>query len=442
MERRNFLKTAVSTGLGIAGVKAASAHSPAETKSPVIISKQGNTHDKATRELLKKSVFRRKDIDNFLQYNPAQEQWAFFDPELGYRVRDCVVGDGKSGALTFSHFEPTGERKRINWLEKPCRINSYGNSFTMCQQVSDGETWQEYLGAHIGEPIRNFGIGGYGVYQAYLRMLREESSPSSSEYILFNIWSGDHIRSIMRFRWATIKGWRDELPENDGKRLREVRSGMLHATPWDHIKIDPATGKASEGANPFPTAESLYMLCDEEHVYETFKKDLAIQLTVAKETGRFDYAEEVESLCRIFNITGDLNNPGDCKRIALELFQECGFQATKYTLGKAKEFAAKNGKKLLVLLSYGRNYVMKACKQKPRFDQPILDFLKQNNFAYVDSLQKHAEDYRAFRISPEDYTLRFYIGHYRAQGNHFFAFAIKDAVVDLLDPKPPAFEPL
>jgi len=53
-------------------------------------------------------------------------------------------------------------------------------------------------------------------------------------------------------------------------------------------------------------------------------------------------------------------------------------------------------------------------------------------------LQKHVEEFRTFRLSPEEYVKRYYVGHYSPKGNHFFAFAIKDAVVRWLDPKPPA----
>jgi hypothetical protein len=31
---------------------------------------------------------------------------------------------------------------------------------------------------------------------------------------------------------------------------------------------------------------------------------------------------------------------------------------------------------------------------------------------------------------------RYYIGHYSPAGNHFFAYSIKDKIVDWLDPKP------
>ena len=49
------------------------------------------------------------------------------------------------------------------------------------------------------------------------------------------------------------------------------------------------------------------------------------------------------------------------------------------------------------------------------------------------------EDYGAFRLSPGEYVRRYYIGHYAPSGNHFFAHAIKDAMVRWLDPPPPAY---
>jgi hypothetical protein len=42
-------------------------------------------------------------------------------------------------------------------------------------------------------------------------------------------------------------------------------------------------------------------------------------------------------------------------------------------------------------------------------------------------------------MDPKAYVDRYYIGHYNPQGNHFFAFAIKDRVRDWLEPKPPAY---
>jgi hypothetical protein len=39
-------------------------------------------------------------------------------------------------------------------------------------------------------------------------------------------------------------------------------------------------------------------------------------------------------------------------------------------------------------------------------------------------------------MSIEDYLRRYYIGHYNPRGNYFQAFAIKDKLVEMLEPKP------
>ena len=41
--------------------------------------------------------------------------------------------------------------------------------------------------------------------------------------------------------------------------------------------------------------------------------------------------------------------------------------------------------------------------------------------------------------SPRFFRDSYYIGHYKPRGNHFFAFAVKDAIVEWLEPKPIAY---
>jgi hypothetical protein len=124
---------------------------------------------------LRESAVPRSVIDTFLNDN----SWAQFDGELGYILGNYMPRDGVDGSRTLSTSQANGQRTSFLYVNRPCRINTYGDSFTQCHQVSDGETWQEYLAAHLGEPIRNFGMGGYGVYQTYRRMRREETSRSA-----------------------------------------------------------------------------------------------------------------------------------------------------------------------------------------------------------------------------------------------------------------------
>ena len=102
----------------------------------------------------------------------------------------------------------------------------------------------------------------------------------------------------------------------------------------------------------------------------------------------------------------------------------------------AHGFAEQNGKELLILLSYGSRNVIRACRGEPRFDRTFVDFLNRGNYRVVDALQKHAVDFAAFNLTPEQYARRYYHGHYNPAGNLFFADAITDAVVDWLVPPP------
>ena len=66
----------------------------------------------------------------------------------------------------------------------------------MIDRFADDEapTWARF------DPIRNFGMGGFGVYQAYRRLVRTELGDDGAEYVILYIWGDDHCRSIMRCR--------------------------------------------------------------------------------------------------------------------------------------------------------------------------------------------------------------------------------------------------
>ena len=57
------------------------------------------------------------------------------------------------------------------------------------------------MAATLGEPVRNFGVGGFSVYQAYRRMLREEEVVPA-EHIVFNIF--DVSRHDIAAIWVTF----------------------------------------------------------------------------------------------------------------------------------------------------------------------------------------------------------------------------------------------
>ncbi|UCD30470.1 MAG: SGNH/GDSL hydrolase family protein [Planctomycetota bacterium] len=430
--RRHFLKKlAHGAALGVAGSMMAEAtHAEEKPAATPNINTAPKKKMKTIHDLIDKVVLQRDDIDGFL--DPNAPNWAAFDPELGYVLHDSVQKDGLDGSWTIYRYgKKYGERKVINFADMSCRLNTYGDSFTQCHQVSDGETWQEYLAAHLGEPIRNFGVGGYGVYQAYRRLLRTEKTQIGTPYVILNIWgTDDHYRSL--------DSWRYPRCYTFFSRRRDAH--IFHANPWDHIGFDLQTGKVVEKKNVCPTPASLYNLCDKEFIYETFKDDPAINIHLGS---RMDYEVNtglLKQLAEALGLSLDFSTPAKRAASTRTLYWECARRSTMWILDKVQEFTNKQNKKFLLLLSYQQNLVLDACAGKPRQDRQFIDELNNTRIRYVDILPKHVEDFKKFNLTPKQYGRHYYIGHYKPSGNHFFAFAIKNEIVDWLNPKPPAYQ--
>src|SRR5437870_7264902 len=146
-------------------------------------------------------LYTRKDVDDWIAGRAFPS--GIYDSDLGYVHRDRRSRRGIDDSVcTYTYDKTTRARRIIQYADMPHRINTYGDSYTSCEQVNDGETWQEILAAHLGEPIRNFGIGGYSVYQMYLRMKLEEPR-FPADYIIMNVYDDDHCRNLVG--WQRIR---------------------------------------------------------------------------------------------------------------------------------------------------------------------------------------------------------------------------------------------
>lgn len=370
-------------------------------------------------QFLEAGVVPKPVIDRFLR-GPS---WARFDAELGYVPGSYLPADGMDKSSSISTVQANGARTSFLYSTRKARINTYGDSFTHGDQVNDGETWQEYLAGHLGEPIRNFGVGGYGVYQAYRRMVRQEKV-TPADYLVLYIWGDDHARSLLRCRHALIY-----------KRWSDHGGTMFHANFWAHLEMDLQTGRMVEKENPLNTPASLYRMTDPRFLVEKLKDDLALQLYAAA----MGYTRDLDH-AGVDRLAGHLgyrmNRQQPLAAQARELLDRYAMEATRYTLGKAREFASKNRKKLLIALFDPARAMTDLREGRPRWDQPVVDYLKQHNFDYFDMNEAQLRDFALFRIPYEEYRKLYFIGHYNPRGNHLFAYSIKDKIVSWLDPKP------
>jgi hypothetical protein len=321
------------------------------------------------------------------------------------------------GSWTFYSYQPSGARRLVNSPERSCRIHTYGNSYTHCDQVSDGESWQEYLAAHLQEPLANFGVGGYSVYQAYRRMLKVESE-TPAEYVILNIWDDDHYRNL--------DAWRS---------IRARRRGRF---TLPHLRVDLQSGSCIERDNPCLAPEAVYRLCDLDWVWANFGEDPILRGVLnadAEAASRAPHEQGLTASPAAAASHGQHANAGADARV-YQLYTEEALYATKHVVSLAERFTRKAGKQLMLMLSFSRSNLAAALAGEPPFDQSFLDWLRDKPYPVVDLRAAFREDFAGSRAGIDDYLEKFYNGHHSPAGNFFVAWALKDRICDWLDPKP------
>ena len=379
-----------------------------------------DAQSRVAREHLGKIMPSREQVKNFILCKQPPKNLSLnagwlFDAELGWVLCDAVRNNGIEGSKAFYNYEPDGARKVINCRNKTSRIHTYGNSFTHCDQVSNGETWEEYLAAHLQEPIRNYGVGGYSVYQAYRRMLKVEKQ-NGAEYIILNIWDDDHFRNL--------DAW------------RSIRFGHRTACGYTlpHLKVDVQKDQCRQIDNIFTKPEEVYQLCDEDFVWRRFKDDLALQVFLVRRAGKEISQESVNAIAARFGVPDEKIPDTNTSRQIQKIYIEAALYSTKNIITWIEEFVKKTGKKLMVILSFNSGNIAAELVGKARFDQSFVDWLKNKPYPVIDMRDAFRADYSQSKMDINTYLKRYYIGHHNPAGNFFTAWAIKEQLVKWLEP--------
>jgi hypothetical protein len=90
----------------------------------------------------------------------------------------------------------------------------------------------------------------------------------------------------------------------------------------------------------------------------------------------------------------------------------------------------------MILLSFGSGNIARHLSGEPRFDQSFVEWLKGKPYPVIDMRDAFTADYRKYKIDIEEYLAPFYNGHHTPRGNFFTAWAIKDRLIQWLNPKP------
>jgi hypothetical protein len=379
-----------------------------------------------TQEYIQSILPSREQVEKFLTKSSAHtlqpnRGWTH-DAELGWIHDDTVhEGDGVNGTRTYYSYEDDGARNVMQFADQPCRLHTYGNSFTHCDQVNDGETWQEYLAGHLGEPVRNYGVGGYSVYQAHRRMKKvHREGDHIADYVILNIYDDDHFRNL--------DAWR---------RVRFGRGTSCGFT-LPHLRVNVEKGQCIENDNMLSEPDDVYKLCDKEWTVEAFKNDPVLALVLATRAAA-EGEEVLEPVAVSFGLPADQVSNDEAGDAIRKLHTEAALFATQNVVELTERFVEETGKKLMIVLSFNQANMRRALVGEPGFDQAFVEFLSSKSYPVVDMRDCFADDFGDSKLDPDEYLKRYYNGHHSPAGNFFSAWALKDKVVEWLEPKPRPF---
>ncbi len=388
-----------------------------------VLKAQDDGFEKRAREYFRSIRLSRQRVADFIsgEYGPRDKRPGEvfqYDPELGWKHHAAVGSSGVDGSKVFYSYESDGARKVINFGGQPARIRTYGDSFTHCSQASNNETWEEYLAAHIQEPVGNYGVGGYGVYQAYRRMLKVEKQIAGG-YVILNIWDDDHYRNLDA--WRSIR----------------FGYGSRCGFTLPHLRVNVAKGSCKQMENISKTPADLYKLCNEDYRWRTFKDDPILKMVMAARKGGANIsASLVNPVAVSFGIPDETISDSKMAKRIQKIHTEAALFATKNVVTWTEEFVRDSGKKLMVMLSFGSGNVARHLSGEPGFDEDFVGWMKDKPYPVIDMRDVFAADYKKHKSDVDSYLEPFYNGHHTPRGNFFTAWAIKDAVIKWLNPKP------
>lgn len=120
-----------------------------------------------------------------------------YDPELGWtrKPNTSKREDSFTGKKSY-HINSKGSRLNPRYENLKTKIITFGDSFTFCREVDDNETWQHYLSKLQKYNVANFGVGNYGLDQAFLRFKRELPNYKNAKLVIVGIVPETILRNL------------------------------------------------------------------------------------------------------------------------------------------------------------------------------------------------------------------------------------------------------
>ena len=134
--------------------------------------------------------------------------------------RDPLLGWPPPAARGGPIHDEHGARRAPDEAPGPPCMAVFGDSFTFGDEVAPDETYAHALGERLRCRVANYGVGGYGTDQAYLRYRERFEEPA--DVVLLAHYSENIIRNVNRYRGFLTGGgfgWKPRFRLDDGSSL-------------------------------------------------------------------------------------------------------------------------------------------------------------------------------------------------------------------------------
>jgi len=133
-----------------------------------------------------KGVFyiEQQDLHDYAQYLKAR------DPVMGWPAKNDLLWYDKSGSRIIPSYPDPDKFKSC--------VSTYGDSYTFGDEVDHEHAWSNILSQLLKCRVANYGVGGYGTDQAFLRF--QENLYDEAKVVLLGFLSENITRNVNQFR--------------------------------------------------------------------------------------------------------------------------------------------------------------------------------------------------------------------------------------------------
>ncbi len=319
-----------------------------------------------------------------------------FHSVLGWDYPPGLVFKDIDG-VTYSHGLDGARRTCTSFKSTP--IVTYGDSFTYCANVQDDQTWQTFLGRKLGVNVLNFGVGGYGTDQAYLKY--ELNPARNAKIVMLGIF-----------------------PENVNRVVNVFRPFYVHEEPCGLTK--PMFSKTTDGfkliPNPLNDVRDIAKLGDPTFLMRLGEMDYWYLLDQRMPAVNFPYVLSLyqwremvfrrfaKPFRKVVHLSSSTSNGGDLIEEPDALRVMCHIVDLFVTRARSR------GAVPIIVMIPHTDYVREVLEGGDSRTDGLLRYLRRMKYPYIDAIRAVAE------MKPTRSQLdNWYEGHATAQGNKVLA---------------------